>query len=89
MEREVPGEPGGVDARTAILPGGRSDWPRHPLRLGWWRQQVDFAQERYRQGHLEARGVLYDYWRLIAEDVREQARVACETYRQLNFCPST
>jgi hypothetical protein len=67
----------------------RADWPRHRQRLEWWRHQVDVARERYSQGQAEALRTLYEYWRLIAEDVRDQARVACETFHQLNFCPST
>ena len=61
------------------------DWPGHRERLGWWRCQVDEARELYRQGHAEALQVLYDYWRTIADDSREQARFACETYRQFYF----
>ena len=59
-----------------------ADWPAHRERLGWWRNQVDAARELYVQGHAEALRVLYDYWRTIADEVRQQVRFACETYRQ-------
>ena len=62
----------------------RVGWLRQRERLGWWRRQVDAARELYRQGHEETLRVLYDYWRTIAADVREQVRFACETYRQLS-----
>jgi hypothetical protein len=61
------------------------DWPGHRERLAWWRRQVDAARELYRQGHAEALRVLFEYWRTIADNVQEQVRVACETYRQLSF----
>ena len=60
----------------------RLDWPRQREWLGSWRRQVDAGRVQYQQGHPEALQVLYDYWRTIADDVREQARFASETYRQ-------
>ena len=59
------------------------DWPEHRQRLACWRKQVESARQSYREGHREALGVLYDYWRTIAEDVKDQARFASETYREL------
>jgi len=58
---------------------------RQRERLGWWRRQVDAARELYRQGQAEALRMLYDYWRTIADDVRDQVRFASETYRQFRF----
>jgi hypothetical protein len=66
----------------------RLDWSRHREQLGWWRRQVAAARERYRQGHAEALRALHEYWRIIADDVREQARIASETYRQVHFLES-
>jgi hypothetical protein len=60
----------------------RLDWPWRREWLGSWRRQVDAGREQYQQGHPEALRVLYDYWRTVADDVREQARFASETYRQ-------
>jgi hypothetical protein len=65
------------------------DWPKHLERLGWWRRQVETARELYKQGNPEALRLLHDYWRAIADDAPEQARIAGETYRQLYFREST
>jgi hypothetical protein len=59
-------------------------WARRWERLECWRQQVNEAQELYRQGHKQVLRLLCDYWRNIAEDVLEQARIASETYRELS-----
>jgi len=63
----------------------RWDWCNRRERLAWWRRQVDAARELYREGHAEALRVLYDYWRTISDDVREQVRFACETYHQFRI----
>jgi hypothetical protein len=60
-------------------------WNEHRERLGWWWRQVDAARELYRQGHAESLRVLYDYWRSLADDGRDQASVGCETYHQVHF----
>jgi hypothetical protein len=53
-------------------------------RLRLWQRQVDTARELYREGHAETLGVLYDYWRTIADDVREQVGFARESYHELS-----
>jgi hypothetical protein len=63
----------------------RRDWPKHRERLEWWIRQIESARELYRQGHTEALTAMCDYWRTIAEDIEQQVRIACETYRQLDF----
>ena len=63
----------------------RWSWAKHPERLAQRRQQVESARELYQRGETEALRVLHDFWRTIADDVREQARIACETYHQLHF----
>ena len=63
----------------------RLDWPRQREWLGRWRRQVDAGREEYQRGDPEALRVLYDYWRTITDDVREQARFASETYRQFRL----
>jgi hypothetical protein len=59
-------------------------WAGRRERLECWRQQVNEARELYRRGDREVLRRLYDYWRTIADDVLEQARIACETYRELS-----
>jgi hypothetical protein len=63
----------------------RWDWHSRRERLELWQGQVDAARELYREGHAEALRVLYDYWCTIADDVREQARFARESYHQVPF----
>ena len=64
------------------------DWHGQQQRLVWWRVQFDSARELYRQGQTEALRILYEYWRTIADDIREQVSIACETYRRFHFRPS-
>ena len=68
------------------LPETATPWDWHRLeRLGSWHRQIEAARELYRQGQGEALRALHDYWRIIAEDVQDQARFAAETYRQIPF----
>ena len=63
----------------------RWDWCNRRERLEMWRRQVDAARELYREGHAEALQVLYNFWRNIAHDVREQVGFARESYHQFPF----
>lgn len=56
------------------------DWPQRRKRLEGWREQVETARDLYKQGHTETLRVLFDYWRAIADDAPQQARIA-ETAR--------
>jgi hypothetical protein len=60
----------------------RWDWPKHEMRLAEWRLEVENARELYQRERLELLRWLHDYWRAIADDTEEQARLACETYHQ-------
>jgi hypothetical protein len=64
------------------------DWQGQQERLVWWRVQFDTARELYRKGQTAALRILYEYWRTIADDIQEQVRIACETYRQFHLRPS-
>jgi hypothetical protein len=64
------------------------DWHGKQDRLVGWRVQFDTARELYRRGQTAALRILYEYWRTIADNIQEQVRIACETYRQFHFRPS-
>jgi hypothetical protein len=62
-----------------------------PARLDWLKRdrlvqclrRVEVAREQYRRGKGEPLRVLFDYWRNLAgDDIREQVRLACETYHE-------
>ena len=63
----------------------RWDWCNRRERLEMWRRQVDAARELYREGQAEALRVLYNFWRTIADDVREQVGFARESYHPFPF----
>ena len=54
-------------------------------RLKMWRRQVNAARELYRAGQAEALWALYNFWRNVADDVREQVGFARESYHQFPF----
>ena len=63
----------------------RWSWCNRRWRLEMWRRQVDAARGLYREGHVDALRVLYNFWRNIADEVREQGGFARESYHQFPF----